>query len=309
MADAENPTSDDREARFGVLILHAHDLGRAFDELLNRSGNTEPVARDDLPAALLFELMHLTRLQFDALCHDLSDAWLSHAAPTHLRPVLEGLGHIAFVLGHETDHPVGSAAQRAACLALARVREEHQAMVSAHPDSVPVGNLHEGPNRIAFFEDLHARLACPYPDNVRDWPCKEADGRACSHRETWPCRQTTAAPRRLTTPTLRRLTHKLSFQFRDLEQASSLVLHLSLVDRMMVDAGPGTNALVSAPYAMRASTLAMGLSAYGQALVWVMETVDARAANILKAYIASTWKLRDMTEISTGVWDSAPSAT
>lgn len=59
-----------------------------------------------MPNSLLFELVHLTRLQFDAMCHDLSDPWLSHAAPTHLRPVLQGLGHVAFTLGHETDQPV-----------------------------------------------------------------------------------------------------------------------------------------------------------------------------------------------------------
>ena len=63
---------------------------------------------------------------------------------------------------------------------------------------------------------------------------------------------------------------------------------------MMVDAGPGLNGFAQVSCAARSSTLAMGLSAYGQALIWVMETVDATAivdataAAVLGAYVAAT---------------------
>ena len=113
----------DREREFRDLLDHAMGTGELFDRLLIASRNNTPLDRDDTPASLLFEILHLTRLQFDAMCHDLSHPFLAHAAATHLRPVLEGTGYIAFMLGHETDNPIGTSAQRATCLALARSRE------------------------------------------------------------------------------------------------------------------------------------------------------------------------------------------
>ena len=299
------PPLDDREKRFLALVVYAVDFAATFDRLLIEGGNNAPQARDDMPSALLFELAHLSRLQFDATCHDLSDGWLSHAAPTHLRPLLEGMGQIAFILGHETDHPVGSSQQRATCLSLARVREEHQAMSAADPTSVPFGNVEEGRERLRIFEEMHERIGCPYPSDARDWPCRKDDGTPCDHRSAWPCRTEPAAPRKLTTPTMRRLSERMSFRFRDLEQASSLVLHMSLVDRLMVDTGRGTNAFANASYKTRASTLAMALSAVGPSLVWVMDYFDPAAAEALKDYMRSMWAKPDMQEIGTGAWDKA----
>src|SRR5438309_129339 len=102
MADAP-AAGQDREAQFEELLIHAVGIGEVFDRLLIASGNNTPLDRADMPNFLLFEILHLTRLQFDAMCHDLSHPFLAHAAPTHLRPVLEGTGYIAFILGHETD--------------------------------------------------------------------------------------------------------------------------------------------------------------------------------------------------------------
>lgn len=79
--------------------------------------------------------------------------------------------------------------------------------------------------------------------------------------------------------------------------------HLSLLDRMMIDTGHGTNELAKTAYTTRASTLAMGLSAYAQALVWVMETMETVGTRLLRAYVASTWDLLDMKEIQSGTWD------
>ena len=301
------PPIDDRERRFLALVVYAVDFGATFDRLLIASGNNEPQARDDMPSALLFELAHLSRLQFDATCHDPTDGWLSHAAPTHLRPLLEGMGQIAFILGHETDHPVGSSQQRATCLGLARVREEHQAMSAADPNNVPFGTVEEGRKRVRIFEEMHERIGCPYPSDAREWPCHKDDGTPCDHRSAWPCRTEPAAPRKLTTPTMRRLSERMSFRFRDLEQASSLVLDMSLVDRLMVDTGRGTNAFAAASYGTRASTLAMALSAVGPSLVWVMDYFDAAGADALKSYMRSMWAKPDMQEISAGVWDRSAS--
>src|SRR5207245_10467168 len=138
----------DHELRFHALVDYAEEISLGFDRLLVASGNDQPQARDDMPNALLFELEYLCRLQFDATLHDLRHPWLSHAAPTHLRPLLEGLAQIAFILGHKTEHPVGTAQQRAVCLGLARVREEHEAMKAARPETVPVGNIQESEQRV-----------------------------------------------------------------------------------------------------------------------------------------------------------------
>jgi hypothetical protein len=70
MADAAAPRQD-REAQFQELLDHALGLGGLFDRLLIASGNNDPLDRADMPAFLLFEILHLTRLQFAAECQRL----------------------------------------------------------------------------------------------------------------------------------------------------------------------------------------------------------------------------------------------
>lgn len=297
------PPLDDREVRFRALLDYAVGVGALSDQLLINIGENVALQRDDLPDALVLELLTLSRLQFEATCHDLGHPWFSHAAATHLRPVIEGMGHIAFVLGHETNIPVGTSQQRAACLALARAREEYQAMADADPKTVPPDNVTEGLKRMQFYEELHNRVGCAYVDDPRAWPCRKDDSTPCDHRSAWPCRQKRASPRMLTSPTMRLLSNRMSFNFREVEQASSLVLHLMLWDRMMVDTGAGTNEFTNATYSSRAATLAMALSAFGTCIVWVMETINLPAARVLGAYVKATWEKPDMVEIGTAAWD------
>lgn len=303
--DEPTPPTDNHEIRFHALIDYAEEISNGFDRLLIASGNDQPWTRLDMPNGLLFELEYLCRLQLDAACHDLRHRWLSHAAPTHLRPLLEGLAQIAFVLGHETEQPVGTAEQRATCLALARVREEHDAMTATSPDSVPDRNIAEGQERIAILEELHARIGCPYPEDVRAWPCRKEDGTSCDHRSVWPCRVRPAAARKLTTPTIRGLTKRMNHPFRDQEIASSLVLHMLLADRLWVDTGHGTNAFAPAAYAMRASTLSLAFSAYALGAGLIMDTISAPAGYVLRDYLSAMWTKPDLVEIATGAWDKS----
>lgn len=304
-AEHSEPLAGDYEARFQALLDYAIGVGALFDQLLIDLGENVALHRDNLPDAVLQELLTLSRLQFDATCHDLGHPWFAHAAPTHLRPVIEGMALIAFVLGHETDHPVGTNKQRAACLALARAREDYQAMSGANPNVVPVGKVAEGFKRMQFYEELHKQVGCAYVEDPHAWRCRKADGSPCDHRSTWPCRQARAAPRMLTSPTVKLLSKRLSFNFREVEQASSLVLHLMLWDRMLVDAGGGTNEFTGATYTSRAATLAMALSAVGECIVWVMDTINVPAAHLLSDYIKAMWSKPDMVEIETGAWDRA----
>ena len=101
----------------------------------------------------------------------------------------------------------------------------------------------------------------------------------------------------------------MDFQFRDIEVASSLVLHMLLADRLWIDTGHGTNAFAPAPYVMRASTLALALSAYGVTLGWVMDTLDLAAALVLRTYMSDMWKKPDMVGIGTGAWDPPASSS
>lgn len=289
------------EAKFHALIDYAERLSGGIDSLLLASGHDEPLVRDDMPNGLLYELEYLCRVQFDATLHDLRHTWLSHVAPTHLRPLLEGLAQIAFILGNETEHPVGTAQQRATCLGLARVREEREAMTAAHPETVPARNIKEAAERVAIFEELHQRFGCPYPEDPRDWSCRNDDGKVCDHRSMWPCKGHPA--RKLTSPTIRRLSKRYDFNFREVEVASSLVLHMLLADRMWVDTGHGTNAFANAKYLMRASTLALTVSTYGLSIGLILDSVEPKAGLAVKAYMSALWKHPDMIEIGTGAWD------
>lgn len=184
-----------------------------------------------------------------------------------------------------------------------RVRARPRDQPARRHGGVPEGNVEEAGLRVQFYEKLHERVGCPFIADKAAWPCREEDGSPCRHQQFWPCRRRKPAPRLLTTPTTQRLSLRMSFPFRDLEQASSLVLHLSLIDRMVVDSGQGTSAFAPATYVTRTSNLAMGLSAYGPALWWIMDTIDRAAADVLRAYIASTWRRPDLQEIQTGAWD------
>ncbi len=296
-------TAIDHERRFHALVDQCEQIGALFDHLLEVSGNDEPQSRIDMPGGLLFELVYLSRLQLDATCHDLRHPWMSHAAATHLRPLLEGMALVAFVLGHETEHPVGASEQRATCVALARVREEFEAMSAAQRDHVPEGNFAEAQERIDILEKLHERIGCPYTDDPRDWPCRRPDGTVCDHRSAWPCRIQTA--RRLTSTTTRLLSERMDFPFREIEQTSSLVLHMMLADRLWRDTGQGTNEFVPVSYVMRASTPALALSAAGATLAWVIETLSPAAGVVIRKYMSDFWDIPDMKEIGTGEWGKA----
>lgn len=294
----------DHERRFLALVDQAEQVESLFDRLLQISGNDGMQSRVDMPGGLLFELVYLCRLQLDAICHDLRHPWMSHAAATHLRPLLEGMALVAFILGHETDHPVGTPEQRAVCVSLARVREEFDAMAAAQRDHVPEGNPREAQERIDMLEELHGRIGCPYTEDARDWPCRKPDGVVCDHRSAWPCRIQPPTARKLTSITTRLLSARMQFPFREIEQTSSLVLHMMLADRLWRDTGQGTNEFVPASYVMRASTLALALSAAGVTLAWVIETLSVAAAVVLRKYMTDFWDLPDLKEIGTGAWDA-----
>ena len=90
--------ADEYEPRFHALIEGAAQLGSSFDTLLAETSYGTLVNREVMPDFVVFELVHLTRLQFEAACRDLADPWFSHAAPSHLRGVLEGCAYVAFIL-------------------------------------------------------------------------------------------------------------------------------------------------------------------------------------------------------------------
>lgn len=296
-----DPVWVDHERRFDALLESAEHIGAGFDGLLVAAGHVEAPSRADMPAGLLNELAYLTLVQLNATCHDLRHPMMSHAAATHLRPLLEGTALVAFVLGHETDHPIGTAEQRATCVSLARANEEHEAMLAARHDHVPEGNLAESESRIAILEDLHRRLGCPYIEDAQLWPCRKADGTPCGHRRAWPCRVKTA--RLLTTTTTQLLSQRMNWMFREIEQTASLVVHMMLADRLWRDRGDGTNEFVNATYVLRASTLVLAASAAGTTLAWVMETMSAAAAEAMRQMMRDMWELPDLKEIGTGVWD------
>src|SRR5205085_2674244 len=121
----------DKEARFREVLVEAGRLRGRFDARLDELSGKKALAREDLPEHLLIGLSYLASAQHRAILLLLSEAWTSYAAEIQSRGLLEFLAHIAFVLGKETDSPVGTARQRATCLSLARAREEYQMMKAA----------------------------------------------------------------------------------------------------------------------------------------------------------------------------------
>jgi hypothetical protein len=124
----------DSESTFRHLLVVAGQTRSEFDKRLLSVAGQAPLRREDLPEYLLIGLSYLASVMHRAVLTLLADAKTSYAAEIQTRGLLEFLAQVAFVLGKETDDPVGSARQRATCVSLARSREEYFWLITAEDE-------------------------------------------------------------------------------------------------------------------------------------------------------------------------------
>jgi hypothetical protein len=267
------------------LLKLAAQARTEYDDRLLKVAPKLELDRVDLPEYLLVGTSYLAGLQHAAELRLLADRRVSFAAEVQLRVLLEFLALVAFVLGKETDDPVGTPRQRAICLSLARSREEFQmvnaaaALGKTSKDQVAVVA-----ERVSIYSRLHDEDGCPYVEDVKLWGCREGDGQPCLHRSQWPCRQDPPRPRTIVQSTTNRLAVRLKRHgLPDLYMTSSMMIHLGLLDRLT--AMPGAVDIPrDANYRERAGRLAMGLTLYGRALGWILELYSADSAKELGAW-------------------------
>lgn len=272
--------SANAEQRFSALLSSAAQGRTEYDRRLLKVAPKLELDRVDQPEYLLVGTSYLAGLQHAAALRLLADPRVSFAAEVQLRVLLEFLALVAFVLGKETDNPIGTPRQRAICLSLARAREEFQ-MVS---NAATLGKMTKDQTavvgeRVSTYTSLHDDEGCPFTDDVRAWPCEDADGGPCLHRSQWPCRQNPPRPRTIVQSTTNRLADRLKREWLpDLYITSSMMIHLGLLDRLTAQPG-AVDIPREASYRERAGRLAMGLTLYGRALGWILEwysVVDAQ---------------------------------
>ncbi|HVS07240.1 MAG TPA: hypothetical protein VHK65_13900 [Candidatus Dormibacteraeota bacterium] len=299
----ENQPPAPNEGRFRQLLAEAGKQRGRFDRRLERIAGQKFLSRDELPEHLLIGLSYLASIQHRAILLLLSDGLTSYAAEIQSRGLLEFLAHVAFVLGKETDAPVGTARQRAICLSLARAREEYQTMRSAEDlGKVEAGTAAGALERVDLYNGLHRREGCPW--GSRPWACVVA-GKPCKHRSQWPCRDgQNPRPRTMVKYTLELLSDRIAAPWLvDLYVTSSLLAHQGLLDRI-VQPVDGIDTPSAATYRHRATVLSAALSAYGQGLGWILEHYSSTAAHELSNEWGVIYDLPDYAAAASGEWDS-----
>jgi hypothetical protein len=88
----------------------------------------------------------------------------------------------------------------------------------------------------------------------------------------------------------------------ELYTTSSLLTHQQLLDRIF-NPRNGIDLPGSADYRYRAGILAMALSAYGQALGWILETYSPAAAGDLEYWWSNIYKMPEYERAITGGLD------
>ncbi len=200
--------TDSHENGFRHLLVEAGRLRTLFDEKLLGVASQKHLDRADLPEYLLITLSYLASVQHRGALLLLSDAQASYGAEIQTRGLLEFLAHVAFVLGKETDAPVGTARRRAICLSLARAREEFQMMEEAEASGKVAPLQAAGAKeRVDLYSKLHEAEGCPWVAQA-SWTCL-VDGKPCRHHSEWPCKHPKARPRTLVCPTIDRLAERL----------------------------------------------------------------------------------------------------
>jgi hypothetical protein len=301
------------EQRFHGLLRIAGLARKVFDERLLAGAGARNLGRDDLPEHLLMAMSYWASVQHRTMLASLATAENSYGAEILARGLLEFLANVAFVLGKETDTPIGSSRQRSICLGVARTAEEYQAYLEAEEaGDIPHHRSSGARVRLERLLELHTDYGCPVvaPDQ---WPCRAMNGSLCLHYEQWPCKGVVGKSgkslnpqaRRIVKSTLRRLAKRepnMSWLV-NLYVTGSLLAHQQLIDRIMRDDGAGLDLPSSPDYRYRASILWAGFSAYGKALEWILEQHSPISAQGFGAAVDSLYSSPAYQEAASGRWD------
>jgi len=297
-------TNDEKDQRFAVLLTIAGQARSYFDDALIRVASSEHLSRTDLPDYLLIGMSYLASYQNQALLWCLAKPEASYGAEILARGLLEFLAQTAFVLGKETDSPIGTPEQRAACVSLARAREEYKILYEARDAGAvdrPAGNALE---RVWMYLDLHEQLGCP--GRTTPWLCLGDDGKTCRHKSQWPCfHESDPRPRVTVRHTLERLALRLNRPWLlHLYITSSLISHQQMIDRIVHWAEGQDLDLPGPPsYQYRAIVLSASVGAYGQALGWILESHSIEESRKLEPYFAVLYQMPDWQSVASGAWD------
>lgn len=295
----------DSESVFHKVLVVAGQGRAEFDRRLLAAAGERPLSRDELPDFLLIGLSYLASVTNRAVLRLLADANTAYAAEIQARGLLESLAQVAFVLGKETDEPVGTARQRAICVSLARAREEYFWLIASEDEGkVGRGISARALERVWLYLDMHSTEGCPWASGA-SWPCLDAKGEHCRHRSQWPCRhKSDPRPRSTVRYTLERLSSRIPrlAWLSELYTTSSLLAHQQLLDRIFRPRD-GIDLPGPASYEYRAGILAMALSAYGQTLGWILETYSPKASSELEAWWAKIYKLPEYERAMQGTLD------
>jgi hypothetical protein len=296
------------EALFRQRVAVAARARAEYDRRLLSAADEHLLDRLDLPEYLLVELSYQADLEYSSAVHLLQHPRLSFGAEMHLRGLLEFVAYVSFVLGKETDLPVGTARQRAVCLSVARARMGCNLMAEACAEGkVAVKLVLTAFERVEKYEELHATEGCPFIEDKARWPCEDEQGRPCHHRQQWPCRHSKRPhPYNMVPGILDVLGKRLgTVWLHDLYKTSSQRIHQGLTDRIVSASADGVG-LPGGParFNLRAGFLQAAIELYGLGLGWILETYSAPEAAELGRWFKATHDHPDLAAAFSGRFDS-----
>ena len=295
-----------QEQRFKAIVQLASRVRVEYDKRLIPITGMADLERTQLPDYLFTELGYLADAEYTTAITLLLAPRLSFSAELHLRPLLEFVAYVSFVLGKETDHPVGTIEQRATCLALTRSREGCDLMSLACAEGmVSVEQVLGAYERVRAYEDLHERIGCPYINDRAAWPCENEKCLPCRHLFNWPCHHPKMPQaRKLTKATLYELVRRLNQHWLvDLYQTSSMRIHLGLIDRIVTSVD-GRDILGKARFDLRAGFLQSAIQLYALGLGWTLEFYSRDASRSLSQWLQLVYAHPDLREAMNGTFDA-----
>lgn len=270
------------------------------------------LGREDLPERLYVELAATADFQYDAALTLLTNPAVAFAADQNIRSLLDAIGQLAWVLGRDTRRPMGTVLQRAACLSLSRARELEELYREAAA-AKKAGRVSANRARKVreLYEQIHDQLGCPWVSDTPSWPCRRLRSHACTgtnrcrHQENWPC-QPKKRPHQLVVVTLEGLERQLWPRKRrqrfllDQHKVASILIHQSLVSRVLLDNQHGQDIRGAATYADRYALLVKAFSLYGIFLRMVLATYPGADVRGLAIWETAFYLLDPVKDAMTG---------
>lgn len=309
-------TPDPCEVEFQQVLDIASQLRDEYEVRLAAATaklRKKSLGRRDLPDRLYVELLTTADYQYDAALTLIANPRVAFAAEQNIRSLDDAVAQVAFVMGKDTKRPMGTEIQRAICLSLSRARElEEMYAEAAKAKKAGKVSANRATKVRTLYESMHTDIGCPWEPDRAKWPCRRLRSHPCTsaaqcrHQENWPCRPK-KRPHQLVGVTLEGLERQLWPRKRkhrfllDQHKVSSILIHQSLVARVIRDNKRGLDLRAIPTFAERYALLVRTFSQYAMFLRWLLAKHPGADVKGLSIFETAFYLLQPVRDAMTGV--------